>query len=474
MAKTKKKEALSLEEKLEQALVPVDEQPYEVPENWCWVTVGNMVDLHRGVSYKKNEAHSVKKENDCLVMRGGNILEGAIDVNADNIYVDKSLVKPEQYVKENDVIIVSSTGSTKVIGRAGISHEDYEDVSFGTFLTLVRPKEQTCKRYVDYYFHSQIYRERIRSLASGVNINNIRSEHITNAPMPLPSLAEQQRIVEQIESLFAKLDGAKEKVQAVADGYEDRVNAIYNAAFKGDYTASWRKQKGITMDETWERVISQDVCEPITCGKTPKEHITNSGEIPYLKVYNIVDNRIDFVKTPQFIPRDIHEGKLKSSMLKSGDVIMNIVGPPLRKVAIIPEDYPEWNMNQAIVRFRPKKNKILSKYLYYALLNPETLEEVISQTRGVVGQANISVSQSRNLELPCPLLEEQQEIAKILDSLLYKEKVVLEKANNIMDLIDTMKKSVLADAFRGKLGTNMLSEESSVNLLRNILLEEEA
>lgn len=184
MARGKKKEELSLEEKLEQALVPVEEQPYEVPGNWCWVKAGNMVDLHRGVSYKKNESHSVKGENDCLVMRGGNIREGYIDIDAENIYVDKSLIKSEQYLQEKDIVIVSSTGSKKVIGRAGISFADYSDASFGAFLTLVRPKEMVCKRYVDYYFQSQIYRERMRSLSSGVNINNIRAEYITNSPMP--------------------------------------------------------------------------------------------------------------------------------------------------------------------------------------------------------------------------------------------------------------------------------------------------
>ena len=61
MARGKKKEELTLEEKLERALVPVEEQPYEVPENWCWTIVGNLVDLHRGVSYKKNESHLVPR-----------------------------------------------------------------------------------------------------------------------------------------------------------------------------------------------------------------------------------------------------------------------------------------------------------------------------------------------------------------------------------------------------------------------------
>jgi type I restriction enzyme, S subunit len=70
---------------------------------------------------------------------------------------------------------------------------------------------------------------------------------------------------------------------------------------------------------------------------------------------------------------------------------MNIVGPLLKKIAIIPEEYTEMNMNQAIVRFRPIKY-VLPKYLYYCLQYDETLKDVINETRGVVGQSNIRFS----------------------------------------------------------------------------------
>ena len=143
MARTAKKEtALTAEEKLAQALVPEAEQPYKVPENWCWTRVGVLSSLHRGVSYKKDDAHSLKQENDCLVMRGGNVGEGYIDLDTDNVYVDLHLVSKDQLVKKNDVIIVASTGSTKVIGRAGISLADYPDVAFGAFLMVVRPNKK--------------------------------------------------------------------------------------------------------------------------------------------------------------------------------------------------------------------------------------------------------------------------------------------------------------------------------------------
>ena len=132
-------------------------------------------------------------------------------------------------------------------------------------------------------------------------------------------------------------------------------------------------------------------------------------------------------------------------------------------------DYPEWSMNQAIVRFRMIEY-VDNKFFYYCLLNDETLDEVISETKGVVGQANISITQSRNLLIPIPSLEEQKEIVRILDNLLENE----QKAKELYDVIehiDLMKKSILARAFRGELSTNNPDEESALELLKEILRE---
>ena len=244
MARGKKAEKeLTMEEKLSRALVPAGEQPYQVPENWCWVKVRALSTLHRGVSYKKHDVHFVKQENDCLILRGGNINEGSIDVDqSDNVYVDMALVDKEQLIQEYDVVIVSSTGSTKIIGRAGISHDSFADVAFGAFLTLIRPTSDKLKPFIAYYFQTDLYRERIRNLAAGVNINNIRADYITESPVPFPPLAEQQRIVDRIESLFAKLNEAKEKAQAVVDGFEIHKAAILHKAFTGELTAKWREE----------------------------------------------------------------------------------------------------------------------------------------------------------------------------------------------------------------------------------------
>lgn len=473
MAKAKKKKELSLEEKLKQALVSVDEQPYEVPENWCWVTVGNTVDLYRGVSYKKNEGHSVKEENDCLVMRGGNILEGAIDVEADNIYVDKSLIKPEQYIRENDIVIVSSTGSTKVIGRAGISYANYEDVSFGAFLTLVRPKEQICKRYIDYYFQSQIYRERIRSLASGVNINNIKTEYITNSPFPLPPLAEQRRIVEQIENLFSKLDEVKEKAQNIIDSYDMIVCAILHKAFVGELSAKWRINKGKTK-ESWDIKKIKEICIPRAGYAFDSKKFQSNG-CQIIRMGNLYNGILDLSRSPVYIDdSELDEGVIKRAKIHDGDILITLTGTKYKRdygYAVCIENSGNLYVNQRILCLTP--NSMIDRdYLLYYLRSNIFRDIFFSNETGGVNQGNVSSKFVENIEIQVPSLEEQKVIASSLKNILSKEEQIKEIAENVIAQVDLMKKSILAKAFRAELDTNNPNEESAVELLKSILATE--
>ena len=200
-----------------------NEQPYKIPNDWHWAMVGDVAALHRGVSFTKDDVHKAKQADDILIIRGGNVKEGYIDLETDNVYVSKNLVSETQIIKKNDIVVVASTASVNVIGRAGIADRDYSDVACGGFLMLVRPSENVIPSYVDYFFQSDFYRKRIRNLAAGTNINNIRNKHILDTPIPLPSLDEQQRIAGRIESLFAKLNRVEEKLSNIM-GYNDLKN----------------------------------------------------------------------------------------------------------------------------------------------------------------------------------------------------------------------------------------------------------
>ena len=85
-------------------------------------------------------------------------------------------------------------------------------------------------------------------------------------------------------------------------------------------------------------------------------------------MYNLRNQKIDFAYHPQYITEEVHNGKLQRSRTEVGDLIMNIVGPPLGKLAIIPTTLPQANFNQAAVLIRPYKFKeVLVSYLTYII-----------------------------------------------------------------------------------------------------------
>lgn len=166
----------------------------------------------------------------------------------------------------------------------------------------------------------------------------------------------------------------------------------------------------------------------IASGSTPKKNAFVDDGIPYLKMYNIRNQKIDFDHKPQYITREIHEGLLKRSRTEVGDVIMNIVGPPLGKVAIIPPTLPEVNFNQAGVLIRPLlfKKYNLNFWIYWYLNEMSEINSI--STKGVAGQDNISVTQVRNMKLALPPLAEQQRI--------------VERVDELMELCDKLEKAV--------------------------------
>ena len=468
MARGKKKEILTPEERLQTALVPESEQLYPVPANWCWTKVGVLSDLYRGVSYKKQDAHAERQEQDCLILRGGNVLEGAIETEtSDNVYVNRNLVQEDQLLQPYDVIIVSSTGSSKAIGRAGVSYTGYDNVAFGAFLTLVRPNDGIVKPFIAYYFQSDIYRNRIRELAAGVNINNIKANYITESPIPLPPFSEQQRIVDRIESLFAKLDEAKQKAQDALDSFETRKAAILHKAFTGELTAKWRKEHGVGM-ETWSSCKLIDILvEKPRNGYSPKpvDYVTACKSMTLSATTTGVFKPEFFKYIDEEIPENSH------LWLTPGDILIQRANS-LEKVgmsAIYTGAEHEFIYPDLMMKLTVKEpnNK---HYIDYYLKTDEILNYFRSNATGTAGNMP-KINQKVVSETPLilPETQEQAEIVRLLDDLLAREQQAKEAAEGVLEQIDLIKKAILARAFRGELGTNDPGEESAVELLKQVL-----
>ena len=205
----------------------------------------------------------------------------------------------------------------------------------------------------------------------------------------------------------------------------------------------------------------------VASGSTPDKSSFVSNGIPYIKMYNLRNQNIDFNFKPQFIKEDVHNGKLQRSRTEVGDLIMNIVGPPLGKLALIPPSLPQANFNQAAVLIRPYLHKdIINVYLKAYL---EEMTEINSiSTKGSAGQVNISLTQSQNMRIPLPPVSEQNRIIKELKHWLSMVDCIDCNKEILYDTLKHAKSKILDLAIHGKLVPQDPTDEPACELLKRI------
>ena len=240
--------------------------------------------------------------------------------------------------------------------------------------------------------------------------------------------------------------------------------AVLATATAGALTEDWRGSKNTV---NWNYETAEEICEKVQSGGTPKKGFVSTPGIPFLKIYNIVNQKINFEHRPQFITNDIHKSSLLKSQTLPGDVVMNIVGPPLGKVAIIPDSFSEWNLNQAITLFRPS-GLIITKWIYYFLCTGNSIAEIAHETRGSAGQVNISLSQCRAFVFPVPPLPEQLEIVSRVETLFALADDLETRISTARNQLEKLTPALLAKAFRGELVPQDPKDEPASVLLERI------
>ena len=205
----------------------------------------------------------------------------------------------------------------------------------------------------------------------------------------------------------------------------------------------------------------------VASGSTPDKTCFVEKGIPYIKMYNLRNQEIDFEFHPQYITEEIHNSKLCRSRTEVGDLIMNIVGPPLGKLAKIPTTLPQANFNQAAVLIRPYKYK--EDLVLYLKSYLEEMSEINSiATRGSAGQVNISLTQSQNMRIPLPPLAEQQRIVTEIEKWFALINQIEQGKTDLQTIIKQTKSKILDLAIHGKLVPQDPNDEPAIELLKRI------
>lgn len=441
MAKKKQIE-LTIEEKLQNALVPKEEQPYKIPNNWCWTYIHNIAIVVTGKTpSKKNKEYY-----------GGKFpffKPADLDAGRNMQYATEYLSEKGKSISV--IIPEKATGICCIgtIGKCGyFLVEGTTNQQINTVISKINPL------YSYYFFNTNSFVRELIFKASATTIAIVNKSKLESCLFPVAPLNEQQRIVNIIESLFAKLDRAKELIENTLAQFEQNKMAILHKVFTGELTAKWRKENNINEKNFFNKVKLKNVIKLIS-GRDVSVSLCNDKSIgiPYiLGASNIKDNKF-------FIERWIENPVVVS---EKNDILLSVKGT-IGKLYLQKEE--KINISRQIMALRAL-NELNTHYLYYFLLRE--CERLKFEGNGLI--PGISRKDILDLNILLPTLEEQQEIVNILDNLLAKYNKI-KNLEQQLEKIELLKKAILAKAFRGELGTNNPDEESAENLLKEILAE---
>lgn len=460
MARAKKETALTPEERLQAALVPDWEWPYKLPGNWCWTRMQEIAQWGSGgtPSRKVSEYYN----GDISWVKTGELNDDYIFETEEHI-TQEAISHSSAKIYPTDTVVIAMYGAT--IGKVGILGIPAA-TNQACACAIVKPS--TDYKYLFYYAQSQ--KDDFIKKGKGGAQPNISQEIIKFHQFPLPPLAEQQSIVDRIESLFAKLDEAKEKAQAVVDSFETRKAAILHKAFTGELTAKWREEHGVRM-ESWEQCSLSDVCT-VNPKKADTKDLPDELEVSFFPMPALSEIYGEITDPQTRLLKEVRSGFTNFS---EGDVVFAKITPCMEngKSAVVGKLVNDIGYGTTEFFVLRCSDRLYNRFLYHLVRDKLFRDKAKAAMAGAVGQQRVPKRYLETYKLNLPKFNEQREIVRILDGSFAKEQQTKEAAEAVLDQIDLMKKSILARAFRGELGTNDPSEESAVELLRQVIEQED-
>ena len=443
-----------------------------LPQSWAKAPLGNLCEKLSDGSHNPPKAQET-----------GLPMLSARNINYRKITFDEfRLISPAEFAEEDRRTRVSSGDIlltiVGVIGRTAVVPQGSPQFTLQRSVAVLKPKSSD-PRYLSYALEAPALQKYLQDNAKGTAQKGIYLKALAGVEIPIAPEAEQKRIADKLDTVLTRVDAVNTRLARVAPLLKRFRQSVLAAATSGRLTEDWHLQKsGVRTDglwsvpDGWKWVRAEELCEFITKGTTPPKEamFEGEGEIPYIKVYNLkFDGTLDFTIAPTYITKRVHEGDLKRSRCLPNDVLMNIVGPPLGKVSVVPDSFAEWNINQAIARFRPVG--VQPAYLSICLRTPALIAHAVSRAKATAGQFNLTLEICRDLPIALPNADEQTEIVRRVETLFAFADRLEARLAQAQTAATRLTPALLAKAFRGELVPQDPNDEPAAELLRRLQAE---
>lgn len=410
--------------------LPNIEGPFELPKNWKWIKAEYLIDVISGTSYKKEDITNKTEATSIRIIRGGNIQNGKIYFLDDDIFVKNYLKNHESTIQSKDIVIVASTGSKTVIGKAGLIIDNLigdHSVQIGAFLRIIRPKHTATSRYLKLFYLTDYYRNIISHSVSGTNINNIKKSHIIDMLIPYPPLQEQTRIIKKVEEIFSILDNLKDHQTSLLSKLDLIRKVAIDKAIKGQLVEQRDDEKlsdeilnlpkiegSFNIPEHWKWLKLNDVCISIKDGTHNPPPNAKNG-IPVLSAKDIYNSNIHTNETNRFVTLEQWEQEKTRVSISIHDILLTIVGSIGRSAIVINE--PNFMLQRSVSIIKLKKENITPFFAKIVFDSTYFLNCLHSKSKGTA-QKGIYLKELKNIYIPFPPLQEQHRIVQKLEEIL--------------------------------------------------------
>jgi type I restriction enzyme S subunit len=358
--------------------------------------VAELAEQIRGVSYDKEDASSTPRPGYLPVLRAGNITEQGL-VFDDLVFVPAERISPRQKIRENDIVIAASSGSIDVVGKAARALTNYEG-GFGAFCKVLRPGSKVDPAYFAHFFRTPDYRRRVSALAAGININNLRNEHLDEMVVPLPPLPEQRRIAEILD----KADELRAKRHAAFGQLDTLTHAIFLDMFGDPATNPKGWPESMLLGD------AADIVSGVTIGRSLNGKSTRT--VPYLAVVNVQDRHLDLSVTKT---TEATEEEIQRYRLERNDLLLTEGGDPdkLGRGTLWNDELPECIHQNHVFRVRLQSEELTPLFLNWLVGSQRGKRYFLRSAKQTTGIASINMTQLRAFPLLVPPLPLQHQFA---------------------------------------------------------------
>lgn len=279
--------------------------------------LGDIASFRRGLTYSKGDEAPLSNKR---VLRSNNIdLESSsLDLSEIKYLREDFIIPDDRKLVANSIFICMSNGSKQHVGKVAFIPEDM-DYAFGGFMGLIVPSSEVSAKYVFYACQSSAYRSFLSQVGNGIGITNLRFSDLEKFEFPVPSLADQQRIVAELDLL----SGIVEKKNAQLRTLERLAESLFIETF-GNLIANDRNWRMGTLNE-----FIEDKKRILRATKFYKP----DEVVHYIDISSIDNKAHSMTSTTEFV---FNEAPSRAQQIvQNGDVLVSMVRPNLRNVAIV-------------------------------------------------------------------------------------------------------------------------------------------